>query len=107
MVTGGAGFIGSHLVDRISKEDPAKLIVVDSFFLGREENLSEACRSYPGLRLFRMDASNLAAMFQLVTTEKIDVVFNMAVVPLPTSLEFPTWKTIWPLRWNLPNRPSS
>jgi len=30
-----------------------------------------------------MDASNLAAMLQLVTTEKIDVVFDLAVVPLP------------------------
>lgn len=91
LVTGGAGFIGSHLVDRIARENPSKLIVVDSFFLGREENLTEARRVYPGLKLFRMDASNLAAMFHLVMTEKIEVVFNLAVVPLPTSLDFPTW----------------
>ena len=91
LVTGGAGFIGSHLVDRLTKEDPASLVVVDSFFLGREENLTEARKTYPDLKLFRMDASNLAAMLQLVVAEKIDVVFDLAVVPLPTSLEFPTW----------------
>ncbi len=91
MVTGGAGFIGSHLVDRIARENPANLVVVDSFFLGNEENLIEARKSFPSLKLYRMDASNLAAMLQLVTAEKIDVVFDLAVIPLPTSLDFPTW----------------
>lgn len=91
MITGGAGFIGSHLVDRIARENPANLVVVDSFFLGNEENLIEARKSFPSLKLYRMDASNLAAMLQLVTAEKIDVVFDLAVIPLPTSLDFPTW----------------
>ncbi len=91
LVTGGAGFIGSHLVDRLVKENPANLVVVDSFFLGNEQNLASARKACPGLKLYRMDASNFAAMHQLVTDEKIEVVFNLAVVPLPTSLEFPTW----------------
>ena len=91
LVTGGAGFIGSHLVDRIARENPAKLIVVDNFFLGREENLSEARKAYPDLKIYRMDASDLAAMLQIVTSEKIEVVFDLAVIPLPTSLDFPTW----------------
>ncbi|HCR72777.1 MAG TPA: UDP-glucose 4-epimerase, partial [Anaerolineae bacterium] len=91
LVTGGAGFIGSHLVDRLAQEKPASLVVVDSFFLGREENLIEARKNFPNLKLFRMDASNLAAMLQLVVSEKIEVVFDLAVVPLPTSLDFPTW----------------
>ncbi|HRJ76539.1 MAG TPA: GDP-mannose 4,6-dehydratase, partial [Anaerolineales bacterium] len=70
LVTGGAGFIGSHLVDRLAQEKPASLVVVDSFFLGREENLIEARKNFPNLKLFRMDASNLAAMLQLVVSEK-------------------------------------
>lgn len=32
MVTGGAGFIGSHLVDVLAARDPARLVVVDDFF---------------------------------------------------------------------------
>jgi UDP-glucose 4-epimerase len=91
LVTGGAGFIGSHLVDRIIQEDPAGIAVVDSFFLGHEENLAAARKTFPNLRVFRLDASDLAAMHQLVEAERIEVVFNLAVIPLPTSLDYPMW----------------
>jgi UDP-glucose 4-epimerase len=91
LVTGGAGFIGSHLVDRIVREVPARLVVVDSFFLGRDENLDAARAALPDLQVHRLDASDLAAMHAVVTSEKIDVVFDLAVIPLPTSLRFPVW----------------
>lgn len=91
LVTGGAGFIGSHLVDRIVREQPANVCVVDNFFLGREENLADAQRAFPKLRVYRLDASDFSSMLQVVTAEKIDVVFNLAVIPLPTSLEYPMW----------------
>jgi UDP-glucose 4-epimerase len=91
LVTGGAGFIGSHLVDRLIKEEPSNLVVVDNFFLGREENLSHARKTLPTLKIYRMDASNLASMHQLVEMENIQVVFDLATIPLPTSLHFPAW----------------
>ncbi len=91
LVTGGAGFIGAHLVDRIILEQPAALTVVDNFFLGKEENLAEARRVFPDLRIYRLDASDFASMRQLVTAEQIEVVFNLAVIPLPTSLDYPLW----------------
>jgi UDP-glucose 4-epimerase len=34
LITGGAGFIGSHLTDRVIVENPSQVIVVDNFFLG-------------------------------------------------------------------------
>jgi len=91
LVTGGAGFIGSHLVDRLICEDPANVVVVDNFFLGREENLVATQAAFSDLRVYRLDAANLAAMRQLVESEKTEVVFDLAVVPLPTSLEYPVW----------------
>ena len=91
LVTGGAGFIGSHLVDRLVREEPANLVVVDNFFLGREENLSAAHAACPDLKVLRLDASDLAAMHEVARAERIEVVFDLAVIPLPTSLRYPVW----------------
>lgn len=91
LVTGGAGFIGSHLVDRIIRESPAHLVVVDNLFLGKEENLKQAQRIFPTLRFYREDASDYKAIKRILTDEGIEVVFNLAVVPLPTSLKRPRW----------------
>ena len=89
LVTGGAGFIGSHLVDRLAEESPRALIVVDDLFLGREENLAEARRRYPALKFHKADASKYDVVRAIMTDEAVDVVFNLAVIPLPTSLVRP------------------
>lgn len=91
LITGGAGFIGSHLVDRVIREDPSKLLVVDNFFLGQESNLREARSTFPDLKVYRIDASDLASMRELAEQEKIDVVFNLAAIPLPMSISYPRW----------------
>lgn len=91
LVTGGAGFIGSHLVDRIIEENPKQIHVVDNFFLGKEENLDQARAKRPDLEISRLDASDLAAMRDLVEEKQIEIVFNLAVIPLPTSLKYPVW----------------
>ncbi len=91
LVTGGAGFIGSHLVDQLIREKPSNLVVVDNFFLGKESNLNEAKLSYPQLKVYHQDASDYEAMKDIVQSEDIQVVFNLAVVPLPASLERPAW----------------
>ena len=44
LVTGGAGFIGSHLVDRVLEEGAAKIIILDNFVSGSRDNIkSGAC----------------------------------------------------------------
>jgi UDP-glucose 4-epimerase len=91
LVTGGAGFIGSHLVDRLIKDEPSRITVVDNFFLGSQENLAEALRVRPDIDVIRLDASDLAAMQDVVTSHEIDTVFDLAVIPLPTSLTYPAW----------------
>ena len=91
LVTGGAGFIGSHLVDRLVAEDPANLVVVDNFFLGKAENLAEARARFPGLKVHRADVSDYDTMREVLASEETEVVFDLAVVPLPTSLERPRW----------------
>lgn len=91
LVTGGAGFIGSHLVDKLIKEEPEKIVVVDNLFLGKEVNLLDALKNFENLKIFQEDASNFEKMDGILRTENIDVVFNLAVIPLPTSLIKPVW----------------
>jgi UDP-glucose 4-epimerase len=91
LVSGGAGFIGSHLVDRIVKDEPDNLVVIDNFFLGKHSNLEEAKRNYPNLKIYEQDATNYEMMHSIIEEESIEVVFNLAIVPLPVSLVKPKW----------------
>jgi UDP-glucose 4-epimerase len=94
-VTGGAGFIGSHLIDRIIEERPDDLVVIDNFSVGKERNLQLAKQEYPKLKIYRQDASNERQIEAILKNESIDVVFNLAIIPLPASLIKPkvTWDT--------------
>lgn len=91
LITGGAGFIGSHLTDRVIVENPSQVIVVDNFFLGSELNLISAAKKFPNIEIKRADASNFQSMMQLVRKHQVEIVFDLATIPLPTSLEFPSW----------------
>lgn len=54
IVTGGAGFIGSHVVDALCHEQH-ELVVIDDFSTGRRENLARATALHPNLRVVEAD----------------------------------------------------
>jgi UDP-glucose 4-epimerase len=90
LVTGGAGFIGSHLVDLLISEEVKQLTVIDNFFLGTPFNLTEAYQRLPDLRMKHLDVSvDRDVREALSKSEPVDVVFDLAVIPLPTSLVHP------------------
>lgn len=89
LVTGGAGFIGSHLVDRLALKRPGTLHVVDNLFLGRKENLMEAQYLYPKLKFHKMDATRVKKLRDLIRRERIGVVFNLATKALGYSFDDP------------------
>jgi len=83
VVTGGAGFIGSHLCDGLLEAGAAQVAVVDNFFLGKEENLKLAQKNYGDkLVIYREDAGEFAAMKAVCDAEKPDLVFNLATKAL-------------------------
>jgi len=91
VVTGGAGFIGSHLADRLILEKPEKIIVASNFFLGKLDNLKEAKSKFENLEVCNIDITDYKEFKRLIEKNSTDIIFNLAVIPLPTSLEKPEW----------------
>jgi UDP-glucose 4-epimerase len=91
LVTGGAGFIGSHLVDHLILQNPEIIVVVDDLFMGHMRNLKNAQESFSYLKVYKQDACNSQEMNNIVTENCIDIVFDLATIPLPVSLEKPRW----------------
>lgn len=81
LVTGGAGFIGSHLCDGLLDKGAAKVVCVDNFFLGKMENLELALKDSRFV-LYRDDARNFGVMQAIIEKEQIEIVFNMATIAL-------------------------
>jgi UDP-glucose 4-epimerase len=89
LVVGGAGFIGSHLVEGLVAAGAERVAVVDDLSLGRRENLA-AVADRPGFSLDVADACDEAPLRALVDRDgPYDLCFNLAVIPLPHSLENP------------------
>ena len=74
IVTGGAGFIGGHLTERLLA-DGREVVVIDDFSGGSEENL-KAVREHPGLSVHRADITEGATIRPIF--EGVDWVFHLA-----------------------------
>ena len=74
LVTGGAGFIGSHLVDRLLAEG-RHVRVLDNFSVGRRNNL-EQHRDNPRLEIIEGDVADAAS--SLAACAGADRVFHLA-----------------------------
>jgi UDP-glucose 4-epimerase len=60
-------------------------------FLGSRNNLAGAEARFDGIKLYVVDVADYDAVLEIVKDDGVDVVFNLAVIPLPTSLEKPEW----------------
>jgi len=82
IVTGGAGFIGSHLVDKLLKTG-ARVVIIDNLSTGKKRNLN------PKAKFLNMDILS-PRLGKVFLKERPQGVFHLAAVPsVPISLEDP------------------
>ena len=74
LVTGGAGFLGSHLCERLLN-DGHEVLCVDNFFTGRRKNIAHLIQ-HPGFEMLRHDIT-----FPLYV--EVDEIFNLACPASP------------------------
>jgi UDP-glucose 4-epimerase len=77
LVIGGAGFVGSHLVDQLTEEPVKEIIVLDNFVRGTRENLSKAVRD-KRVRVVEGSIMDLALLRELM--QGTDYVFHLAAL---------------------------
>ena len=74
LVTGGAGFIGSHLTEQLL-EQGHEVVVLDDLSTGRSENLA-ACADHPNLTLRTGSITDHMLLTEVVRT--VDVIYHLA-----------------------------
>ncbi len=85
-VTGGAGFIGSHLVDLLVEDCKCHVVVVDDLSVGKKEWV------HPAAKLVRVDITqeDTNSLQWLLQYHKVQYVFGLAAIPfLPDCYENP------------------
>src|SRR5262249_5718927 len=75
LVTGGAGFIGSHLVDALVRRGD-EVLVLDDFSTGKRENLADAVRASAGVE--ELDVTDSPAVLSAVEGFAPQSVFHLA-----------------------------
>jgi UDP-glucuronate decarboxylase len=85
LVTGGAGFIGSHLCDSLIN-DGHNVICLDNFFTGRKENIRQHL-THPRFELIRHDITQPILL-------EVDEVYHLACPASPVHYQYNPIKTI-------------
>ncbi|KAM7499250.1 hypothetical protein LguiA_023664 [Lonicera macranthoides] len=86
LVTGGAGFIGSHLVDKLMANEKNEVIVVDNYFTGSKDNLRQWI-GHPRFELIRHDVTEPLLV-------EVDQIYHLACPASPIFYKYNPVKTI-------------
>nr|KJB55910.1 hypothetical protein B456_009G100900 [Gossypium raimondii] len=86
LVTGGAGFIGSHLVDKLMENEKNEVIVADNYFTGSKDNLRKWI-GHPRFELIRHDVTQPLLV-------EVDQIYHLACPASPIFYKYNPVKTI-------------
>ena len=85
LVTGGAGFIGSHLIDRLMGENH-EVICLDNFYTGRKQNVLKWL-NHPNFELIRHDVTEPIRL-------EVDQIYHLACPASPVHYQYNPVNTI-------------
>lgn len=88
VIVGGAGLIGSHTVDQLTREDVREIIVYDNFVRGRTENLFEALKD-PRVKIYDVGGDIMQTDILESALEGADGVHHFAALWLLQCHEYP------------------
>lgn len=81
LVTGGAGFIGSHLVEALVTQGAKKVVVLDNLSCGHKENIAK----FSNVRFIQGDIGSISLVDRLA--KKCDTIFHLAEY-IPETIEY-------------------
>jgi UDP-glucose 4-epimerase len=79
VVIGGAGLIGSHTVDQLTKEDVKEIIIYDNFVRGTHENIQEALKD-PRVKVYEIGGDICQTDILNTALKGADGVFHFAAI---------------------------
>ena len=85
LITGGAGFLGSHLCERLLEQD-LEVLCMDNFFTGRRKNVSHLLEN-PNFELIRHDVVD-------PLKAEVDRIYNLACPASPVHYQYNPIKTV-------------
>jgi len=88
VVIGGAGLIGSHTVDLLTREDVGEVVIFDNFVRGRVENVAEALKD-PRVRIHDVGGDICQTDILNAALKGMDGVFHFAALWLLQCHEYP------------------
>ena len=77
LVTGGAGYIGSHVVKALLEENKHEITIIDNFVKGSEKAI-DALRKISEFELIQTDLENISKIEEVFATHKFDAVIHFA-----------------------------
>lgn len=86
LITGGAGFVGSHIADLVATHQPQEIVIFDNFSRGRMENLTSALSS-GNVSVIRGDIRDTSQVAEVMAG--ISIVFHQAAIDQALCAEEP------------------
>ena len=93
LITGGAGFIGSHLCKFLLEENKNKVICLDNFFTGKKKNI-ESLIGNPNFKIISHNITDTKTPIDVKIPENIDKIYNLACPASPIHYQFDPIETI-------------